>query len=156
MRLCSISRHPGHRGSHLRIVWKRCQSFVPVLSGFRSQDDSFGVGRYWRAIGGLLTGEPYEFRWLRSKQMVKRLELLAGRLQFDVVHADTLGLAPYMFLVPHAGTVLNHHDIESALVQRRAASEQSVVAHVLVARGGALACCRASMVSIVPRERGGV
>jgi hypothetical protein len=60
--------------------------------------DSFGIGRYWRAVGGLLTGEPYEFRWLRSREMVKRLERLAGRFRFDVVHADTLGLAPYMFL----------------------------------------------------------
>lgn len=89
--------------------------------------DSFGIGRYWRAVGGLVTGEPYEFRWLRSSEMTKRLERLAGRIKFDVVHADTLGLSPYVSFVPHAGTVLNHHDIESALVQRRAASERSLV-----------------------------
>lgn len=89
--------------------------------------DSFGIGRYWRAIGGLLMGEPYEFRWLRSREMAKRLQRLAGRIQFDVVHADTLGLAPYVSLVPSVGTVLNHHDIESALVQRRAASESSLL-----------------------------
>lgn len=89
--------------------------------------DSFGVGRYWRAIGGLLTGEPYEFRWLWSRDMAKRLQRIAGRIQFDVVHADTLGLAPYVSFVPSAGTVLNHHDIESALLQRRAASERSLL-----------------------------
>lgn len=88
--------------------------------------DSFG-GRYWRAIHGLVTGEPYEFKWLRSKEMVKRLQRLVGRVQFDVVHADTLGLSPYVPLVPHAGTVLNHHDIESALVERRAAHERNVL-----------------------------
>ncbi len=88
--------------------------------------DSFG-GRYWRAINGLVTGEPYEFRWLRSKEMVKRLQRLVSRVQFDVVHADTLGLSPYVPLVPHAGTVLNHHDIESALVVRRAAHERNVL-----------------------------
>lgn len=87
--------------------------------------DSFGIGRYWRAVCGLLTGEPYEFRWLRSKEMAQRLQGLASRIQFDVVHADTLGLAPYVSLIPSAGTVLNHHDIESALVQRRAANERS-------------------------------
>ena len=89
--------------------------------------DSLGIGRYGRAIGALMTGEPYEFRWLRSKEMVRRLQRLAGRLRFDVIHVDTLGLAPYAPLVPHAGTVLNHHDIESALVQRRALSEGRVV-----------------------------
>lgn len=118
------SRPPGVTPEDcVRALSKFCASvdWVPLPK------DSFGVGRYWRAIGGLVTGEPYEFRWLRSRQMAKRLELLAGRLRFDVVHADTLGLAPYMFLVPHAGTVLNHHDIESALVQRRAASERSLL-----------------------------
>lgn len=89
--------------------------------------DSFGIGRYWRAIGGLLTGVPYEFRWLRSRDMANRLQQLAGRFRFDVVHVDTLGLAPYVSFVPSAGTVLNHHDIESALVQRRAAAEQSLL-----------------------------
>ena len=32
---------------------------------------------------------------------------------------------PYVPLIPHAGTVLNHHDIESALVQRRASHERN-------------------------------
>ncbi len=34
--------------------------------------DSLRVGRYCRAISGLVTGEPYEFKWLRSE------EILAG------------------------------------------------------------------------------
>lgn len=89
--------------------------------------DTFGFGRYWRALGGLLTGEPYEFRWLRSSDMARRLRELVSRFSFDVVHADTLGLAPYVALVPNVGTVLNHHDIESALVQRRALSERGLM-----------------------------
>ena len=89
--------------------------------------DPLGVGRYWRAGMAMLTGEPYEFRWLRSREMVSRLRCLVDRLHFDVVHADTLGLAPYVSLVPGAGTVLNHHDIESVLVQRRASSEPGLL-----------------------------
>ncbi len=110
------------------------QDCVAALSKFCASvewvplpNDALGIRRYWRAVGGLLTGQPYEFRWLRSNEMAKRLERLAGRIQFDVVHADTLGLAPYVSLVPSAGTVLNHHDIESALVQRRAASERHLL-----------------------------
>lgn len=89
--------------------------------------DVLGIARYWRAFGGVVTGEPYEFRWLRSKEMARRLQRLVNRFPFDVVHADTLGLAPYVSLVPHAGTVLNHHDIESVLVQRRASHERSLM-----------------------------
>ena len=38
--------------------------------------DSLGLGRYWRAFAALLTGEPYEIRWLRSSEMVSRLKCL--------------------------------------------------------------------------------
>jgi len=108
------------------------QDCVEALSKFCASvdwvslpEDSFGVGRYWRAIGGLVTGIPYEFRWLRSRAMVARLQGLVSRVRFDVVHADTLGLSPYVPLIPQAGTVLNHHDIESALVGRRASHERN-------------------------------
>lgn len=57
--------------------------------------------------------------------MVARLQGLVSRVRFDVVHADTLGLSPYVPLIPQAGTVLNHHDIESALVRRRASHERN-------------------------------
>lgn len=107
---------------------------VEALSAFCSSvewvplpADSFGISRYWRALGGVLTGDPYEFCWLRSREMAKRLQRLSDRLQFDVVHVDTLGLAPYVSLVPSVGTVLNHHDIESALVQRRAVSDPNAL-----------------------------
>ena len=96
--------------------------------------DPIGIGRYWRAFSGMVTGEPYEFRWLRSKDMMERVQRLATRLRFDVVHADTLGLAPYVSFFPDAGTVLNHHDIESALVQRRACSERNTVWRAFWAR----------------------
>lgn len=89
--------------------------------------DSLGLGRYCRAFGAMVSGEPYEFRWLRSEEMSARLTNLASRFRFDVVHVDTLGLSPYGLLVPHAGRVLNHHDIESALVQRRASNERSAM-----------------------------
>lgn len=89
--------------------------------------DSLGMSRYSRALGALVTGEPYEFRWLRSKDMARRVQGLAGRVRFDVVHTDTLGLASYIPLIPHVGKVLNHHDIQSVLVQRRALSKSSLV-----------------------------
>lgn len=109
------------------------QDCVTALSNFCASvewvslpKEYFGA-RYVRAFGGLVTGEPYEFRWLRSSEMAHRLRSLANRVQFDVVHADTLGLSPYVSLVPDAGKVLNHHDIESALVQRRALSENRLI-----------------------------
>ncbi len=128
------SRPPGVTPEHcVEALLKFCASveWVPLPK------DSLGIGRYWRAGSGLLMGEPYEFRWLRSKEMAQRLQRLVSRFRFDVIHADTLGLAPYVSIVPSAGTVLNHHDIESALVQRRAASEPSLLLRMFWAREAA-------------------
>ena len=46
--------------------------------------DTFGIGRYWRAVGGLLSSEPYEFRWLRSSEMQRRIQRLAERFRFSI------------------------------------------------------------------------
>ena len=120
------------------------QDCVDALSKFCSgvewvplPKDSWGIERYCRAAGGLLTGQPYELRWLWSREMIQRLTRLTSRLRFDVVHADTLGLAPYVPLIPHAGTVLNHHDIESVLVERRAQGEKRLLWRTFWAREAA-------------------
>jgi glycosyltransferase involved in cell wall biosynthesis len=44
-------------------------------------------------------------------------------VKFDTVHFDTLGLAQYRTLVSEVGTVLNHHNIESSMMEHRAAAE---------------------------------
>lgn len=106
---------------------KALSEFCSSVEWVSLPKDSFGIGRYRRALCGLLTGEPYEFRWLRSKEMTRCLKSLVGKFRFDVVHADTLGLSPYVSLVPHAGKVLNHHDIESALVHRRSLTENRLI-----------------------------
>jgi glycosyltransferase involved in cell wall biosynthesis len=44
-----------------------------------------------------------------------------------VVHFDTLGLAQYRPFVGDCGAVLNHHDLESAMMARRASTELNVL-----------------------------
>lgn len=79
--------------------------------------------RYWLAILGLATGNPFEFEWLKSPEMDQRLRTCVARVPFDVVHFDTLGLSQYRHLVRNSATVLNHHDVQSSLVARRATIE---------------------------------
>jgi len=55
--------------------------------------------------------------------MKDKLQKLLQRSHFDVVHFDTLGLAQYWHLVRNSGTVLNHHDVQSSLIARRATIE---------------------------------
>lgn len=76
--------------------------------------------RYALAMRGLLSSEPYDFAWLRSEELAGKLMRIVRAVGPDVVHVDALGLAQYLPLLGGAGTVLNHHDVESAKIEVRA------------------------------------
>lgn len=72
--------------------------------------------RYRLAVKGLISGEPYDFVWLYSNEMARKLSRLAAEVRPDVVHIDALGLAQYLPVVGEVGAVLNHHDVESCKI----------------------------------------
>jgi polysaccharide biosynthesis protein PslH len=90
---------------------------VPLPTGFTANP-------YWLGLRGLLSRDPYDVNWLESKAMASRLKGILDNVKFDVVHFDTLGLAQYQGLVSNAGVVLNHHNIESAMMDHRATTER--------------------------------
>jgi len=83
-------------------------------------NSSFWRTRYGLAIKGLVSGEPYDFPWLRSAEMAGKLEKIVKNVTPDVVHFDALGLAQYLPFVGEVGTVLTHHDVESRKIGVRA------------------------------------
>jgi polysaccharide biosynthesis protein PslH len=83
--------------------------------------------RYMMAAQGLVSKDPYEVHWLRSRRLHAKLVGLFGLHRFDVVHFDTLGLAQYIPLADKCGTVLNHHDVQAALMARRMERETNPV-----------------------------
>lgn len=76
--------------------------------------------RYGLAIQGLVSREPYDFLWLKSDEMARKLKRAVKEFAPDVIHFDALGLAQYHHLVGQAGTVLTHHDVESSKIAVRA------------------------------------
>jgi glycosyltransferase involved in cell wall biosynthesis len=66
-----------------------------------------------------MSGDPYEVLWLRDMKLKTKFVALLRRVDFDVVHFDTLGLAQYMPLIGSSGAILNHHDVQSVLMTRR-------------------------------------
>jgi sugar transferase (PEP-CTERM/EpsH1 system associated) len=83
--------------------------------------------RHLTALQGLVSTSPYEVQWLRSRQLQAKVSRLFEEHRFDVVHFDTLGLAQYLSLVNNCGTVLNHHDVQSALMARRLQRETNLL-----------------------------
>jgi len=81
------------------------------------------LGRQMLAIRSLLGGHPYSIRWLQTERARRLLAGWSSGIDFDVVHFDTLSLAPYRRLFSHGAATLDHHNIESSMMLRRARME---------------------------------
>jgi glycosyltransferase involved in cell wall biosynthesis len=72
-----------------------------------------------------MSRDPIDMLWLQSREMVEKLRKAIEDSEFDVIHFDTLGLTPYKSVVKTAKTVLNHHNVESSMMSRRASKERN-------------------------------
>ncbi len=91
------------------------------------QRHNTGFLKYVLAARACLSRTPYAMRWLSSPALVGRLGTILGNTHFDVVHFDTLALAPYLPYVYRSAVVLNHHNIESVMMERRASLERNPI-----------------------------
>ena len=77
---------------------------------------------------------PYEVNWLRSPEMDAYLRGIAATESFDLVHVDTLGLMRFARPFSDTPIVLNHHNVESQLVYRRAEAERNPAFRIYLRR----------------------
>lgn len=106
------------------------EGIVAELAWFENPADRSPLRRGLTAALSYFQSMPYDVNWLRSAAMRRHLRALAGRERFDLIHVDTLGLLPYAAEVPRVPVVLNHHNVESQLMERRAERElQSLKRH---------------------------
>lgn len=79
----------------------------------------------WDHLRSVATGRPYTVFSYESAAFRGRLEELLRTRDFDLVHVDSLDLSAYLPLLEGAPVVCVHHNVESALLRRRAAGERS-------------------------------
>lgn len=72
---------------------------------------------------GFLYPQPFSVLAHRSGSYAQAVRRLVAANAVDLLHVDTIGLAPYRKLVPALPCVLTHHNIESQLMARRAQVE---------------------------------
>ncbi len=114
----------------VRGLQKFCKGveWVPLSQG------RLKANRYWLACRGIAFHHPFDIQWLRSREMVEKLRKTLDYTPFDVVHFDTLGLVQYRSLVRNSATVLNHHNIESSMMIRRASNARNMLARYYFGR----------------------
>lgn len=103
------SEHLGHYCARVQ--------FLPIPA------DCSRSGRTWVAARSLIGAYPYSIRWLQSDEARRAAANWNASIDFDVVHFDTLGLAPYRKIFTRGAKSLDHHNIESDMMLRRARIE---------------------------------
>lgn len=80
------------------------------------------------ALKSLVTKMPYTLKWLDSPTYKEVLDKALREFQYDVIHCDTISLAPFLTdkIYSSYKTVLNHHNIESHMMVRRAEKERNI------------------------------
>jgi polysaccharide biosynthesis protein PslH len=78
------------------------------------------------AIKCVFSPLPYSVAWFESNELAEAITRCLNTNHYDVVHFDTVGLAPYRDLVgDKVPTVLDHHNVESHMMLRRAEKERN-------------------------------
>jgi glycosyltransferase involved in cell wall biosynthesis len=91
--------------------------FMPIPS------ERHSFGRSWLLAKSFFTVHPYTVNWLKSKDMHREVCHQLTKERFDVIYFDTISLAPYRRHFGECKKVLNHHNIESHMMLRRASNE---------------------------------
>ncbi len=85
------------------------------------------MGKLRTALESLVTAGGYMQSWLQGPAAQKIFQSLSEQKRFDLVHFDTISLAPF-WRESFEGTpaTLGHHNIESQLLLRRAENERNL------------------------------
>ena len=81
----------------------------------------------WVLFKSLFTKLPFTANWALAPVLRQAIEKAAANGPYDMVFFDTISLAPYRGLVNGSPTALNHHNIESHLLERRVDYEKSAL-----------------------------
>jgi sugar transferase (PEP-CTERM/EpsH1 system associated) len=114
--LCQRSLAPGDATEAARAALARhCArvEFLPIPS-------ERGPLHRHRILARSLLGRSYDEVWLSSRELSRALARELTRFQPDAVHLDTLGLLQHVQNSSSIPVVMNHHNVESQMMWRRA------------------------------------
>lgn len=87
--------------------------------------DANPSARAFLAARSLFSSSPYTINWLRSDAFASAIAEAVSNATYDAAHFDTISLAPYRSHLPPTPASLTHHNIESAMLLRRAEIERN-------------------------------
>lgn len=103
-----------------RELRKICRRVEAVRLPIESSRARFG----FVVLKSLATRNPFTVNWASSDLLRGAVQRAVARDKYDIVYFDTISLAQYRSLAAGMPRVLNHHNIESHLLERRLGYER--------------------------------
>ena len=92
--------------------------------------------KYKLAVKSLFNN-PYNINWLKSEVFNDYLNSLLKSNKYDLVHFDTISFIPYLqFIKSSSAMSLDHHNIESHMLLRRAKNEKNFLKKIYFLQEG--------------------
>ncbi len=118
--LVSLSQIPRLRtGDELEEAKRALSPYLAGLDVFTLPFQGHTLDKVRTALRARLRGEAYDVAWLRHQPLHDHLRTLATTTRFDLIHADTAGLWPYTSYFRGVPVIVNHHNVESQMMERR-------------------------------------
>lgn len=109
------------------------QQFCKSVDFFHLWPKKSPVHKFVAFAAGFAYPKPFSALAHRSSAFKKKIEQIVTEEKIDIIHFDTIGLAPYLSSGLGIPTVLTHHNIESELMARRASREENPLARIYTA-----------------------
>lgn len=106
---------------------KHLGGFCKSISFISIPCDNTPYGKHRLAAKSLFSKNTYTVNWLESAAMRECLIDFSKENDIDLVHYDTISLAPYRDLFPDIPSCLDHHNIESHMMLRRASNTNNLL-----------------------------
>jgi len=115
----------GNMAEALDIARKELGTFCRHIKFIPIDCDRTSYGKYLLALKSLVSKDPYTINWLKSRVFSEQLKIFLSMHEYDLIHFDTISLIPYLKYVTDKPVVLDHHNIESHMLLRRADNEKN-------------------------------
>jgi len=104
---------------------KEFERFCKKVEVFELPSDKSKAAWYSLVLKSFFSKDGYTINWTKSKTMMKKIKEFLATNHIDLIHFDTIGLAEYVKEIKEIPKVLNHHNIESHMMLRRAKKEKN-------------------------------
>jgi len=101
------------------------RQYCKSIRVFDIPSDGSSLKWYSLLATNVFSREPYSVWRYRSPRMHEDIRQTLSKESYDVIHVDTIDLAQYVLEYTDTPKVLNHHNVESVILLRRAAKAQS-------------------------------